>query len=61
MGCGWDAKSLRVTSDTFYRENVHREKNILVIHKYETKISVIQNRMHLIEDDRENGVLYWLL
>ncbi|MBU8732344.1 LuxR C-terminal-related transcriptional regulator [Cytobacillus oceanisediminis] len=49
------------TSDPVYRECVRREKRYLVIHKYETKISIIQDRMHLITDDREMEVLHWLL
>jgi hypothetical protein len=49
------------TSDPVYRECVRREKRYSVIHKYETKISIIQDRMHLITDDREIEVLYWLL
>ncbi|MBT2688272.1 DNA-binding response regulator [Bacillus sp. ISL-47] len=49
------------TSDPVYRECVRRERRHSVIHKYEAKISVIQDRMHLITDDREVEVLYWLL
>ncbi|AND39035.1 LuxR C-terminal-related transcriptional regulator [Cytobacillus oceanisediminis] len=49
------------TSDPVYRECVRREKRFSVIHKFEEKISVIQDRMHLITDDREIEVLHWLL
>jgi uncharacterized protein YerC len=48
-------------SDPIYREIVRRERRYSVIHKYEAKISVIQDRMHLITDDREIEVLHWLL
>ncbi|WP_282171817.1 LuxR C-terminal-related transcriptional regulator [Cytobacillus firmus] len=54
-------KAQGTTSDPVYRECVRREKRYSVIHKYEAKISVIQDRMHLITDDRELEVLHWLL
>lgn len=54
-------KAQGTTSDPVYRENVRRERRYSVIHKYEAKISVIQDRMHLITDDREIEVLHWLL
>ncbi|MFE8697966.1 helix-turn-helix transcriptional regulator [Cytobacillus sp. FJAT-53684] len=49
------------TSDPVYREVKRREKRYTVIHKYEEKISVIQDRMHRIKNDREQEVLHWLL
>lgn len=49
------------TSDPVYRECVRRERRYSVIQKYEAKISVIQDRMHLIRDAREIEVLHWLL
>ncbi|WP_394136831.1 helix-turn-helix transcriptional regulator [Cytobacillus oceanisediminis] len=54
-------KAQGTTKDPVYREVVRREKRYSVIHKYEAKISVIQDRMHLIKDDREIEVLHWLL
>jgi uncharacterized protein YerC len=54
-------KAQGTKSDPVYREIVRRERRYSVIHKYEAKISVIQNRMHLITDDREIEVLHWLL
>ncbi|MCS0652015.1 LuxR C-terminal-related transcriptional regulator [Cytobacillus firmus] len=54
-------KAQGTTNDPVYRESVRREKRFSVIHKYEAKISVIQDRMHLITDDREIEVLHWLL
>ncbi|PAE20517.1 hypothetical protein CHH80_10920 [Bacillus sp. 7504-2] len=49
------------TSDPVYREIVRREKRWKVIEKYKDKISLIQDRFHLIKDDREIEVLHWLL
>jgi DNA-binding CsgD family transcriptional regulator len=54
-------KAQGTTSDPVYRECVRRERRLSVIHKYEAKISLIQDRMHLITDDREIEVLHWLL
>ncbi|MBU8768690.1 DNA-binding response regulator [Cytobacillus oceanisediminis] len=54
-------KAQGTTSDPVYRECVRREKRFSVIHKYEAKISVIQDRIHLITDAREIEVLHWLL
>ncbi|MEK3821471.1 LuxR C-terminal-related transcriptional regulator [Cytobacillus sp. FSL W8-0315] len=49
------------TSDPVYREVVRRERRYSIIRKYEDKISVIQDRMHVITDEREGEVLHWLL
>ncbi|EFV79291.1 hypothetical protein HMPREF1013_00207 [Bacillus sp. 2_A_57_CT2] len=49
------------TSDPVYRDCVRRERRSSIIKKYEAKISVIQDRMHLITDERESEVLHWLL
>lgn len=49
------------TSDPVYRECVRRERRYYVIHKYEEKVSVIQDRIYLIKDEREIEVLHWLL
>jgi hypothetical protein len=54
-------KAQGITGDPVYREIVRREKRYGVINKYKAKISVIQDRLHLIEDDRELEVLHWLL
>lgn len=50
-----------VTGDPIYREVARREKRYSVIEKYKVKISVIQERFHLIVDDRDLEVLHWLL
>lgn len=50
-----------VTGDPIYREIIRREKRHAVINKYRAKISIIQERLHVIQDDREQEVLYWLL
>ncbi|MGN7402755.1 helix-turn-helix transcriptional regulator [Cytobacillus praedii] len=49
------------TGDPIYREVERREKRYGVIKKYMTKISLIQEKLHLIEDLREQEVLHWLL
>lgn len=54
-------KAQGVTGNPVYREAVRREKRYGVINKYKAKISVIQDRMYLIIDDREIEVLHWLL
>lgn len=54
-------KSQGFISDPVYREIVRREKRYTIIQKYEAKISVIQDRMHLITDEREGEILHWLL
>lgn len=54
-------KAKGTTGDPVYREIVRRERRYGVIAKYKAKISVIQDRLHLIKDDREIEVLHWLL
>jgi DNA-directed RNA polymerase specialized sigma subunit len=54
-------KAQGTTSDPVYKEVLRREKRYRVIDNYKAKISLIQNRLHLIEDDREIEVLHWLL
>lgn len=54
-------KAQGTTHDPVYKECVRRERRYSVIQRYEEKISVIQDRMHLITDDRETEVLHWLL
>ncbi len=41
-------KAVGNKSDPVYRECVRRERRYSIIHKYEAKISIIQDRMHLI-------------
>lgn len=48
-------------SDPVYREYLRREKRWKRIHKYESKVKVIQDRIHLIDDERQIEVLHWLL
>ncbi|MGE6260886.1 helix-turn-helix transcriptional regulator [Heyndrickxia sporothermodurans] len=50
-----------LTSDPVYKETIRREKRYSKIAQYEEKVQVIQDRMYLIKDERENEVLYWLL
>jgi hypothetical protein len=50
-----------VTSDPVYKETVRREKRYKKIAEYEKKVQIIQDRIHLINDERENEVLHWLL
>jgi uncharacterized protein YerC len=54
-------KARGTTSDPIYKEVLRREKRHHVIEKYKSKISIIQDRIHLISDDRETEVLHWLL
>jgi uncharacterized protein YerC len=54
-------KGQGTTSDPIYKEVLRREKRYRVIEKYKAKISIIQNRLHVIEDSREIEVLHWLL
>lgn len=50
-----------ITSDPVYKETVRREKRYSKIAQYEEKVQVIQDRMYLIINERENEVLHWLL
>lgn len=54
-------KQKGLTSDPVYKEIIRREKRYSKIAQYEAKVQVIQDRMNLIKDERENEVLYWLL
>ncbi len=49
------------TSDPVFQETVRREKRWKKIHEYEDKVRAIQERMHLIKDEREAEVLHWIL
>ncbi|UQD52323.1 DNA-binding response regulator [Bacillus methanolicus] len=50
-----------VTSDPIYREYLRREKRWKKIQEYEKKVKIIQERIHIIQDEREFEVLHWLL
>src|SRR5579875_907481 len=54
-------KAIGTTGDPVYREILRREKRHSVINKYKARISIIQERIHVIQDDREQEVLHWLL
>jgi DNA-directed RNA polymerase specialized sigma subunit len=47
--------------DPVYREVLRREKRYKIIEKYKAKISIIQDRLYLIEGDRDIEVLHWIL
>lgn len=49
------------TSDPVYSDVIRRTKYCKRIEQYEKKVKAIQERMHLITDDREVEVLFWLL
>jgi DNA-directed RNA polymerase specialized sigma subunit len=49
------------TSDPVYRELLRREKRWKKIEQYERKVKMIQDRIHVIQDEREFEVLHWLL
>ncbi|WP_328193394.1 LuxR C-terminal-related transcriptional regulator [Heyndrickxia coagulans] len=49
------------TSDPVYRELLRREKRWRKIEQYERKVKMIQDRIHVIQDEREFEVLHWLL
>ena len=50
-----------MASDTIYREVKRREKRHCIIKKYMDKISVIQDKLYLVQDSRQQEVLHWLL
>jgi DNA-binding CsgD family transcriptional regulator len=49
------------SSDPVYQEFLRREKRWSRIREYEDKVLLIQERMHIIKDQRETEVLHWLL
>lgn len=49
------------TSDPVYQETARREKRWNNIYEYETRVRIIQDRIHLIKDEREKEVLHFLL
>ena len=54
-------KSQGQNSDPVYNDVVRRSKYWKRIAKYEEKVKIIQERLHLITDDREIEVLNWML
>jgi DNA-directed RNA polymerase specialized sigma subunit len=48
-------------SDPVFKETLRREKRWGRIVKYEKKVQLIQERIHNVDDERENEVLHWLL
>lgn len=50
-----------VNSDPVHREVVRRSKHWKRIEQYEKKVSIIQERLHVVKDEREIEVLHWLL
>ncbi len=50
-----------VTSDPIFKEVVRREKRYKKIAQYEEKVQIIQDRMAIIQDDRDFEVLHWIL
>lgn len=54
-------KAQGTTSDPVFQEIVRREKRWKNIIEYEEKVKIIQERMHLIKDERELEVLHLLL
>ncbi|WP_230203602.1 LuxR C-terminal-related transcriptional regulator [Bacillus massiliigorillae] len=54
-------KAKGTNGDPVFREAVRREKRFSVIDKYRYKVSIIQDRIPLITDERETEVLHWLL
>src|SRR5690606_18718665 len=49
------------TSDPIYSEVIRRSKRWQKIKEYEEKVKFIQERIHVINDEREAEVLHWLL
>jgi hypothetical protein len=49
------------TSDPVFQEIVRREKRWKKIDEYEYRVSIIQQRLHVIREEREFEVLHWLL
>lgn len=54
-------KAQGTTSDPVYKEVLRRENRFRLIEKYKERISIIQDRLYLIKDNREIEVLHWLL
>lgn len=48
-------------SDPVFQEVKRREKRWSVVYRYEKEVKIVQDRMHLITDQRESEVLHWLL
>lgn len=54
-------KGKGTTSDPVYSEIVRRSKHFKKIEGYESKVMAIQERIHVINDEREIEVLHWIL
>lgn len=54
-------KSQGKTSDPVFREVIRRSKHHETVVGYESKVQIIQERIHVIEDVREAEVLHWIL
>ena len=50
-----------IPGDPVYRDVIRRSRYWKKIKEYEEKVSAIQQRIHVIQDDRELEVLNWLL
>jgi hypothetical protein len=48
-------------SDPIYREFNRRERRLKKVYEYEKKIQLVQERIPVINEDREIEVLHWLL
>lgn len=49
------------TSDPVYREALRRERYWKRVAGYEKKVKAVQEKVHLIKEEREAEVLHWLL
>lgn len=49
------------TSDPVYTEVIRRSKHHETVVGYESKVQLIQERIHVIQDVRETEVLHWIL
>lgn len=55
------AKGKGTTGDPIYRETLRREKRRNKLNEYKNKVLMIQERIHVITDERELEILHWLL
>lgn len=54
-------KAQGISSDPVYKETVRRAKRYKKVVQYEEKVKLVQNLIHVIEDNREIEILHWLL
>lgn len=54
-------KAKGVTSDPVYQEVRRREKRWNIVNRYEERVKMIQQRLHVIKKEREIEVLHWML